>query len=334
MPAGGALGTDTTTFFCGAIARGSQVLTRALAQPWVVLLTFAVIVALVVLAASRATWRPATPLRLARRRASGQILAATARMYFGRRLLFIGIGSLFIPISLLDALLQSVILGASSFAGIDAQGEGEGVLVLLVVALGTALTLLGAAFVMAAAIRALGELDAGRPVNPIRAYRLALRSVRPMLGALVLAVIAVTVLAGTLVLIPVAIALVIRWALIVPVTEIEGGRSALGVLRRSGRLVGRRWPKVACLTVLSLAFVLLIGPVLGTLLVIFTDVPLGFANVVAGVVYAVLMPSVAITTAYVYFDMRVRQELGTATEEDPAVLDAEIEAGFEPATSP
>ena len=73
---------------------------------------------------------------------------------------------------------------------------------------------------------------------------------------------------------------------------------------------------------------LLIGPVLGTLLVIFTSLPLGFANVVAGVVYAVLMPSVAITTAYVYFDMRVRQELGTATDEDPAVLDAEIEAGF------
>ena len=134
---------NTTTFFCGAIAHGSNVLRRALAQPWVVLLTFAVIVGLVVLAASRATWRPAAPLRLARRRASGQILAASARMYFGNRLLFIGIGSLLIPISLLDALLQSVILGASSFAGIDAQGEGEGVLVLLVVALGTALTLLG-----------------------------------------------------------------------------------------------------------------------------------------------------------------------------------------------
>ena len=117
-------------------------------------------------------------------------------------------------------------------------------------------------------------------------------------------------------------------------TAIEGGRSALGALRRSGRLVGRRWLKVACLTVLSLALVLLIGPVLGTLLVIFTAVPLGFANVVAGVIYAGAMPSVAITTTYVYFDMRVREELGTATDEDPAVLDAEIEAGFQPATSP
>ena len=334
VPAGGALGTNTTTFFCGAIAHGSDILRRALAQPAVILLSFAVIVALVVLVASRATWRPAAPLRLARRRASGQILAATSRMYFGHFLLFIGIGSLLIPMAMLDALLQSVMLGASSFAGIDAQGEGEGVLVLLVVALGTALTLLGTAFVMAAAIRALGELDAGRAVNPVRAYRLALRSVRPMLGALVLAVIAVTVLAGTLVLIPLAIALVIRWALIVPVTEIEGGRSALGALRRSGRLVGRRWPKVACLTVLSLALVLLIGPVLGTLLVVFTAVPLGFANVVAGVVYAVLMPSVAITTAYVYFDMRVRQELAAGADHEPAVLEPEIEAGFRPATSP
>jgi hypothetical protein len=148
-----------------------------------------------------------------------------------------------------------------------------------------------------------------------------------MLGALVLAAIVVTVLAGTLVLIPVAIALVIRWALIVPVTEVEE-HSALGALRRSGRLVGRSWPKVACLTVLSLALVLLAGPAFGTLLVVFTTVPLSFANVIAGVVYAVLLPSVAITTAYVYFDARARQELGTGSDDDPDVLDAEIEVTY------
>ena len=32
-------------------------------------------------------------------------------------------------------------------------------------------------------------------------------------------------------------------------------------------------------------------------------------NVVAGVVYALAMPFVALTTAYVYFDARVREEL-------------------------
>jgi hypothetical protein len=43
---------------------------------------------LVVVLLSRTRWRPAAPLRLARRRAWGQILAAAARMYAARPLLF------------------------------------------------------------------------------------------------------------------------------------------------------------------------------------------------------------------------------------------------------
>ena len=327
VPAGGALGTRTTAFFCGAIAHGSNLLTRALDEPWGVLLALAVIVGLIAIAAARATWRPSAPLRLARRRATGQIIGASARMYFGHMALFIGIGSILVPISLLDALLQSFLLHASGFAGIEAQGEGEGVLAFLVVALGTALTLLGVAFVMAATVRALADLDAGRRTSPVRAYRGALDSVRPMLAALVVAAVIVTILVSTIVLLPIAIALVIRWALIVPVTELENP-SGLGALRRSGRLVGRRWLKVACLTVFSLGLVLLTGPLLGTLLVIVTSLSLTVVNAVAGVVYAVLMPYVAITTAYVYFDVRVRQERADPAEQDHGVLDAEIETAF------
>jgi hypothetical protein len=58
------------------------------------------------------------------------------------------------------------------------------------------------------------------------------------------------------------------------------------------------------------------------LLILVTDAPLATADVVAGIVYAVTLPFVALTTAYVYFDTRVRDELAA-----PAVdqLSAEIE---------
>ena len=46
-------------------------------------------------------------------------------------------------------------------------------------------------------------------------------------------------------------------------------------------------------------------------------------NVVAGVIYAVTMPFVALTTAYVYFDARVRQDL--AGDRAPVQLPAEID---------
>jgi hypothetical protein len=48
---------------------------------------------------------------------------------------------------------------------------------------------------------------------------------------------------------------------------------------------------------------------LGAILIFTTDVPLAFLNVVAGVVYALAMPFVALVTAYVYFDGRARFEL-------------------------
>ena len=47
-----------------------------------------------------------------------------------------------------------------------------------------------------------------------------------------------------------------------------------------------------------------------------TSAPLWLVNVVAGVVYAVTMPFVALTTAYVYFDARARDELEPATSAD------------------
>jgi hypothetical protein len=46
-------------------------------------------------------------------------------------------------------------------------------------------------------------------------------------------------------------------------------------------------------------------------------------NLVAGVIYALTMPLVAITTVYVYFDRRVAYELGGGVE--AAALPAEIE---------
>ena len=59
------------------------------------------------------------------------------------------------------------------------------------------------------------------------------------------------------------------------------------------------------------------------LLILLLDAPLALANVVAGIVYAVAIPYVALATVYVYFDARVRAEL--AADRDPEVLPAEID---------
>jgi hypothetical protein len=323
VPAGGALGTGATDFFCGAVEGGSEALRRLLDEPLPFLLVLAGLLVLVLYAISHATWHPTAPFRLAHRRAWGQILSAAARMYAGRLGLFVGIGLLLLPVTLLVALLQGLVLSASSVVGIETDGESGGFLVFFVVALGTTLTLFGLGLVQAATARALFELDAGRSIGPIRAYRLALDSARPLLRALAIAVVVVSLLAGSLFLIPVAVWLTVRWALLVPAVELED-LTALDALRRSGRLVRHGWLKVASLIVAGAALAVVAGPLIGALLIILTDAPFSVLNLVAGAVYALAMPFVALTTAYVYFDMRVRETLAPGGE-DSAELPAEIE---------
>jgi hypothetical protein len=322
VPAGGLLGTGATDFFCGAVGRGSTVLSRSVDNPWPLVVALGLLVGLALWGVSRATWRPGAPLRLARRRSWGQIVVASARMYRQHLRLLLGLGLLFVPILLLVSVLQWIVVNTSSILGIDTGGEGGGFLVLMVFALSTALTLLGVGFVQAATARALVEIDAGRRIGPMRAYRLALDGIRALLGSFFFAVIVVTLLASTLFLIPVAIWLAVRWSLIVPPVELES-RSSLGAVRRSHRLVRGDWLKVGSLTVAAAGVALGIGPLVGALLIILTDAPFALLNAVSAVIYAATIPFVALLTVYVYFDVRVHEELEPAAE--PGELPAEIQ---------
>jgi hypothetical protein len=325
VPGGSAFGPQATGFFCGAVGGGSRALVQLVHHPLEFSLVLGGLVLLAIFLLSRTAWRPSAPLRLARRRAWGQVLASAARMYVARFPLFVGMGVLFVPIALLVTLLQVLVLHASNVLGVQTGGESSGLLAFVVVAIDTALILLGLGVVQAATARALVEIDQGRPVGPVQVYRLAFDSVGPLFGALLVATLTVSLLASSIFLLPIAVWLAGRWALIAPAIELERV-SAFEALRRSGRLVRRRWLKVATLIVAGGALVLVIGPLIGVLLILATDAPFWLVNVIAGIVYAVTMPFVALATAYVYFDARVRTEL--AGEQEAAVLPEEIGLSF------
>jgi hypothetical protein len=322
VPTGTAFGSSATGFFCGAVGRGSVAVVRLVANPEAFFLVLAGLVVLAIFLLSRTRWRPSAPLRLAHRRAWGQVLSASTRMYGRRFALFAGMGTLFVPISLLISALQGLVLHATGIFGVQSGGTNSGVLGYLVLVVGTALTLLGLGLVQAATARALVEIDAGRKVGILGAYRLAGDSVWPLLGALLIAAVVVSLLSSSIFLVPIAVWLAGLWALIAPVIELEH-EDALGALRRSGRLVRGHWLKVASLLVVGGAVALVTGPLIGALLIFGTGAPFWLVNVIAGAIYAITMPFVAITTAYVYFDARVRNELAAQT--DDAVLPAEIE---------
>jgi hypothetical protein len=323
IPAGGALGTGATDFFCDAVASGSNVVLRLEENPGWVIAALAAFVVLLIAAVRRTTWRPTTPLAVARRRSWGQTLTAAARMYASRPLLFLGIGLVTIPIALAVTLLQALLFSATTIAGISPDAQSGGFRVGLAVAIGTVLTLLGLALVQAATSRAVAEIDGGREIGVVSSYRLSLDSIRPLLGGLAVAVAVVTLLSLSIFLIPIAVWLVVRWALIVPVAELEDRHSWSSVLRRSGSLVRHQWFKVGTLVVAAAALAIVAGPLLGALLLFIPGTPVALVNLIAGLIYAVAMPFVGLTTTYVYYDTLVRERLAPAAEA-PARLPAEV----------
>ena len=323
IPAGGALGSGATGFFCGAVEWGSNLARKTADNPGGVVAGIAVLLAVLVFLATRTRWRPTTPLRVGHRRAWGQTLTASWRMYASRRRLFLGLGLVALPAAILIAFLQTGIVRAFGI-GPELGGEGGGWQVAFAVYVGAVSTIFTLTFVQAASARAMAEIDAGRPVGVRRTYRLVLDSAKPLLGANAVAVGAVTLLTLSVFLIPVAIWLVVRWSLLAQAVELER-HSALAALRRSATLVRRQWLKVGTLVVVASLLAILAGPLIGVVLLIgVADAPFELVNFIAALVYAVAMPFVGIVTTYVYFDTLAREKL-----EEPAApeLAAEVSLG-------
>src|SRR5262249_9901188 len=277
VPTASLLGTTATDFFCRAIGSGSSALVRLVSRPLQFTLVAGALALLLIYVLSRTSWRPATPFRLAHRRAWGQTLAAAWRMYVRKLGLVVGIGVLFIPVSLLVSLLHSLILPSTTFLGLESGAKGSGVIAFFVIAIGTALTLLGLGLVQAATSRALVEIDQGRQIGPVRAYWLARDSIRPLLGALFIAAMVVSLLAGSIYLLPLAVWLAGRWALIAPSIELEH-LAAVGGLRRSARLVRGKWFKATSLIVVGGALAFVTGPLVGVALILTTGAPFWLVN--------------------------------------------------------
>jgi hypothetical protein len=308
VPAGGLFGTRATDFFCVAVEQGSRGLVQLLRSPIVVLVTVLLLLALTIFVVTRTTWRPATPLRVGRRRSWGQILRASARMYVRHARLFLGLGILFIPLGMIISLVQATVLGGFGLLGVSASGESAGALLMLLTALGVTLALFGLALLQGATSCALVRVDAGEPIGPITAYRLTLKKGRALFVSVSMAVLSGVALVATGFLIPVAAWLAVRWSFLAQAIMLEDS-PALYSLRRSGRLVRRRWLRVASLVGFGALLALIAGPLIGALLILVTDAPLTLMNIVAGIVYALAMPFIALVTTYLYFDTRVREQL-------------------------
>ena len=228
VPGSTVFGAGATGFFCTAVAHGSRSLVQLVANPVAFSLVLGGIVLVVLFLISRTAWRPTAPLRLAHRRAWGQTLAASGRMYLAQWPLFVGIGLLFVPIGLLD------LAPPSAPAAHDERAWPRG---------GTRQRRPGG--VRRARARDDAHAARGwawsRPRPPKRCSRSTPdHRVRAAPGvpalpractsdsseALLIAVVAVSLLASSLYLLPIAVWLAGRWALVVARGRAGGRRRA------------------------------------------------------------------------------------------------------------
>ena len=323
VPGSGFGSTRATDFFCGAVAAGSNLLTRLVRHPFPGLVALAVIVFLLAFAATRTTWRGSLPLRLGRRRTWGEVVTVAWRMYRSRFRLFAGIGLLFIPVGILIGALQYLLFRVATLLPlVETAGESNISVAGLAFSFGVLFTIIALAIVQMAAAAALAAIDRDKPISAWDAYRTTAPHLAHLAGYVVAASVIVAILDLTMVGIPVGIWLTVSWSLLAQVVQLEGEHSPRA-LRRSMALVRGHWWRLAIFTLVVAGGGLLLGPVIGGLLLLGTTAAFNVVNIVAGLVYVVTLPYVAIATTYMYYDLRTRSEFAARS---PAIteLPAEI----------
>jgi hypothetical protein len=309
-----------TDLFCSGIAAGSTLLTTAIrGGPAVFLAALAAIVVLI-MAVVRMRWRPSAPFHLARRRHLGQILSTSARMYRTNPRLYLLIGALFLPVSIVIALVQRLLFDVSPIGTLAQEVPRTNAAVSMVaVAIGLGLTPIALTIVQAMVASSMERAGLGiREPLPRTAYAAIRARIRSLIAALVVVGVVVVLLELTVVGFVVAAWLLVRWSLFSQCIVLEGLGWHAG-LRRSSVLVRGHWWRVAGITIAVVGVALLLGPALGVILLLSTSLSLGTVNIVSAVVYVLTLPYAAIATTYIYYDLRVREQMDI----DPLELPAE-----------
>jgi hypothetical protein len=307
VPGGSFAGPAVSGAFCGAVATVSDVINVESRSRSAAIAMIAIPVLLLLLFVGVTKWGPVNLTELRRRRAFGQIVRA-ARQLYGRH------WRTMVPIGLSALVIVGAVRGLSALVagqrGVDSATGRAGAhlgLADTIESLGLPIAEALVAAVVIFAVRLLVEtggmsfLDSWRGMLR-RFWRVAAGSLLPPLAALGLFI--------TIIGIPVAVYKIVCWQFVQQeiLFEDKGIRDAFR--GSSDRVRGRWWHTVRALGffwLLSIAA----GPVLGFTL-IFTNLSLLWINVIGSVVFALLVPYVALGRTLLYFD------LGARAEEEPA----------------
>ncbi|HZK15935.1 MAG TPA: hypothetical protein VFC52_05050, partial [Solirubrobacterales bacterium] len=305
LPAGSVAGPTVTKSFCGAVESVTSFLNHTQDTPWLLPLILLAALALIGLIAWRTRWRPLKLDEPRAGRAFGQLLLAAGGLYWRHWRVFALIGLTTIPIVGGFNALTFLLTGDPGRRLDDETGVSG-----LHVALGEVLGGIGApiatAIMAAVVIAAVRQVAEDGEASFVAAYRAMWQRFRRVVGAQLLASLALFAMAITIVGLPFAAWKYVGWLFIQQQIMFEDRRPR-EAFRGSSELVRGRWWYTLRVAAVFAAIGFVGGPVLGFAL-IFADISLLLINVIGALVFALLVPYVAIGQTLLYFDLQMEAE--------------------------
>jgi len=309
LPAGSVLGPTVTKSFCGAVAEVTSFLNHTQDSPLVLLLVPLALLLLFALIAWRTRWLPLDLGNLRRDRAFGQLLLSSAGLYWRHWRTFALIGVTAIPIVGGFNALTWLLTGDPGRRLDDEVGLSG-----LHVALGEVLSAIGgpiaSALVAAVVIVAMRQIGENGEASFVAAYRGMWQRFRRVVGAQLLATLGLILMAITVIGLPFAAWKYVGWLFIQQQILFED-KPLREAFRGSSDLVRGRWWYTLRVAAVFWLIGVVTGPALGFAL-IFADLSLILINAIGALVFALLVPYIAIGRTFLYFDLQVK------AEEEPA----------------
>jgi len=295
LPGGSIAGPQVTWAFCGTVAGLSDLINlnaRSRPASIAVLALIAIVIGLFV---GLTRWRPVDLDQLRARRSFGQLIRA-ARQLYGRH------WTVLLPI----AAVAILIIGGVNLLADLLSGGSSAIDLALVDLLRNLGRPVASAIVAAPVVVFVRELVEARPAG----FRPALRGVRARVWRVVfaqlLATVGVVLMAITIVGIPWALWKLVGWAF-VQQEVLFTDKSLRESFRGSSDLVRGRWWHAVRPIVFFSVLTAVAGPLL-TFALIFTALPLVWINVLGALIFALLIPYVALGKTLLYFDLQARAE--------------------------
>jgi hypothetical protein len=335
VPAGETVGQSVTGAFCAVVEFLSSILNYFYESPPLTILGLTVVAALclglIALLLWRTSWRPGSVEPVRARRNGGQILGASARIYWRRKWVLLGVGLLSFVVTAFVQLLNELLAWAFSPFG-D-------------VSISLSSTAFAALFINAGVAIVVHHLASGRRIGVLSVYRLVFTRGLILIGAVlleilvivlvVLAVGAIPWLASALadelgiaviiilvlIAIPPLLHAVVGW--LFTAQEIYVDRcSAVAAVIGGPKLVRHNWWRSAVLLGLLYLLALVSGPLIGFILLFRTSVGPETLNLVGSAVYVLVFPYVAIATTLLYYDLQERRRETLEPAPGPEVVAA------------